>query len=123
MSGYLLVQPAQAMPSLKHKFRCIDTVKVGQKFVNHRLVPAYCATVSLLTKTFPPLFYIEVTHQQQPQAVVVATTTTIAKDYCTWSIITTLFCCFWIGIAAIIKSQAVRDANMRGTVYAEILAS
>jgi len=36
------------------------------------------------------------------------------NDHCTWSIMTTIFCCFWIGIAAIIKSSSVRDAKMRG---------
>jgi len=37
-----------------------------------------------------------------------------APDHFVWSILTTLLCCFWIGIFAIMKSQAVKQANARG---------
>jgi len=46
---------------------------------------------------------------QQPQY-----TGPTPPDYCTHSILNTLFCCFWVGIFAIMKSQAVRDAINRG---------
>ena len=36
------------------------------------------------------------------------------SDYLVWSIITTVFCCFWFGIAAIIKSVRARDAISNG---------
>ena len=36
------------------------------------------------------------------------------SDYLVWSIITTVFCCFWFGIAAIVKSVRARDAIRSG---------
>ena len=41
----------------------------------------------------------------------------LPDDYCTYSILNTIFCCFWIGIFAIIKSQNVRDAIARGRYW------
>jgi len=36
------------------------------------------------------------------------------RDYLVWSIITTICCCFWFGIVAIIKSVRARDAISNG---------
>jgi len=47
----------------------------------------------------------------------------IPDDYCTYSILNTIFCCFWIGIFAIIKSQNVRDAVARGDRHGAETAS
>ena len=44
------------------------------------------------------------------------------KDHMTWSILTTLLFMLWCGIAALIQSQAARDAFRRGdmqTAYAK----
>ncbi|XP_067937399.1 proline-rich transmembrane protein 1-like [Watersipora subatra] len=47
----------------------------------------------------------------------------VPEDHCTYSILVTIFCCFWIGIFAIIKSQAVRDAIARGDLAGARLSS
>ena len=38
------------------------------------------------------------------------------SDYLVLSIITTIFCCFWIGIAAILKSNETRGRIARGKI-------
>ena len=43
------------------------------------------------------------------------------SDYLVWSIITTVFCCFWFGIAAIIKSVRARDAISNGKLRIIVL--
>lgn len=63
-----------------------------------------------------PAGYMPV-HPGPQQVVIVANQPLqgpVPDDYCTYSILNTIFCCFWIGIFAVIKSQSVRDAIMRG---------
>jgi len=76
----------------------------------------------------PPPYGVQDPEKQQQQAYTpypmapAATTVVLGRppvsnpprDYLVWSIITTICCCFWFGIVAIIKSVRARDAISNG---------